>query len=355
MKRRFHINKHGVPSSCNYPIGTCSYGDEKSHFKTYEEAKRHIDLINEAVKGNITPPIENEAQKIRSYYISGTAINEFPLNRRIADVVDFDLIVVSWLAIKEVKEGMKHNRIGAARFTYGDIVRILEGELKLQEEYKDGLQLEQRYYNPIPFGFWEEQMKAQRNLYKDSLESLSDELGFEKMEIINLPMSARRLLVQDGYLTNAENLNEVVYRVVPKISQFGDIISYNHNKKSMSKEFDVYEIAGVVEGKSLHDLCYDENLDDKFRKIWEASEIKSSISFEEAKERYKKEQFFKGLHGTDIPRAFIKMSPIVAMEIANFVSTHRTIMMAIGDIMNERGLDEMFPTGLEEDDNWTID
>lgn len=356
MKKRFHINKHGIPASCNSPIGTCSYGDEKHHFDTYEEAKKHIDLINEAIKGNIAPPVESEAQKIRSYYISGTAINEFPLNRRIANVTDFDLIIISWLAINEVKEGMKDNRIGIAKFTYGDIVRILEEELKLRHEYKDGLQLEYKYYNPIPFPFWEEQMKAQRNLYKDSVENLSEELGLERMEIISLPMSARKRLVYDGYMTNAENLNEVIYRVVPKISQFGDIIVYNHSTEKVSKEFDVYEIAGVVEGKTLHDLCYDKNLDDKFKEIWDASEIESSISFEEAKERYKREQFFKGLEGTAIPKAFVRMSPVVAKEIAGFVSTHRTIMMAIGDIMHERGLEDMFPTGLEnDDDDWTID
>lgn len=355
MSRRFHISKHGVPAVCNSPAGMCSYGDENSHFDTYEEAKVHVDKISESVKGNIMIPIESSAQKIRSYYLSGTAINEFPLNKKVADLVDFDLVVVSWLTMKEVKEGMKNNRIGLAKFTYGDIVRVLEEELKLKEEYKDGLGLENKYYNPIPFAYWEEQMKAQKRLYEDSVDKLSEELGFESMEIISLPMDARRRLVQDGYLSSAENLNEVVYKVAPEISQFGNIIAYSHSTKEISREFDIYEIAGVVEGKSLHDLCYDKNIDTKFKEMWNSKEFDSEgVDYETVKEIYKKEQFFKGLEGTDIPRALMRMSPIVAKEIAGFVSTHRTIMMAIGKIMDDKGMGDMFPTILEEEDSWTI-
>ena len=356
MSRRFHINKHGVPAVCNSPSGICSYGGKDCHFNTYEETRIHIDKINESVNGNIMIPIESPAQKIRSYYLSGTAVNEFPLNKKIADLIDFDLVIISWLTMKEIKDGMKNNRIGLARFTYGDIVRVLEEELKLKDEYKEGLKLENKYYNPVPFEYWEEQMRAQRNLYNSSLDSLSEKLGFESMKIISLPMEARRKLVRDGYLSSAENLNEVIYKVVPKVSQFGDIIAYNHTTDQSSKEFDVYEIAGVVEGKSLHDLCYDKNIDSRFKELWDSKEFDSKgIDYESARKRYKKEQLFKGLEGTDIPRAFMRMSPIVAKEIAGFVATHRTIMMAIGKIMNEKGLEDMFPTILDEDDGWVIE
>lgn len=360
MVKKFHISKHGVPASCNSPIKLCPYGDERAHFKTYEKAKAHADRINEAVKGNgnVKLATENAAQKIRSYYTSGTAINQFPLNKKIADLEDFDLVVVSWLTISGVRENMRLNKIGIAEFTYGDIVRILEEELKLRGVYIKGLELEKKYYNPSSFGVLEDQMKAQMYLYKDSLNNLAEELGHEKMEIISLPMIARKRLVQDGYLDNAENMNEVVYRVYPKISQFGDIIVYNHNSKTESKEFDVYEIAGVIEGKTLFELCYSRNLDSRFKEMWDSKIFDSKkINYNEARERYKKEQFFKGLEGTDIPKAFMRMSPIVAQEISGFVSTHRTIMMAIGNIISANGLDrETMPDKLqEEDDDWIIE
>lgn len=355
----FHINKHGVPAICNSSIDECSYGDSSHHFETYEEAKIHIDQVGEAVKGNITFSIDSPAQKIRSYYSSGTAINEFPFNKKMADLIDFDLIIISWLAAREVKKGMENNNIGTAEFTYGDIVRVMEEELKLREEYKDGLKLGNKYYNPIPFRHWEQQMKEQRRLYRDSVEKLSDELGFDSMSIISLPMSARRRLVEDKYLRSAENMNEVIYKVTPEVSQFGDIISYNHSTGDVSREFDVHEIAGVVEGKTLHDLCYEKGIESKFEELWKTSEFNSNkdINYEEARDRYKREQFFKGLEGTDIPRAFMRMSPIVAKEIGGFVSTHRTIMMAIGDIMNRGGVnEETLPAALsEEEEEWIIE
>lgn len=358
MVKKFHINKHGVPAACSSPLKLCPYGAEKAHFKTYERAKAYADKINEAVKGNITFSSDNSAQKIRSYYISGTAINQFPLNKKIADLDDFDLVVVSWLTMNGVRESMQEKRIGLAEFTYGDIVRVLDEELKLRGKYANGLELEKKYYNPASFGVWEDQMKAQRNLYKDSVDILAEELGHEKMEIISLPMIARKRLVQDGYLKNAENLNEVVYRVYPKISQFGDIISYNHNSKVESKEFDVYEIAGVIEGKTLFELCYSRNLDSRFREMWDSKKFDTkNIDFNEARERYKREQFFKGLEGTDIPKALMRMSPIVAQEISNFVSTHRTIMMAIGNILNASGLsNDTMPEPLQDNsDDWIIE
>lgn len=361
MKKRFHINKHGIPVVCRFPKGRCFYGDESVHFESYEQAKQHIDNINKAIRGKVILPIEHSAQKIRSYYSSREAINEFQVNKKIADLPDFDLIIISWLAIEKVKEGMKENRIGNVKFTYGDIVRIVEEELKLRPEYKNGLKLEEKYYNPIPFDLWEDHMKKQRRKYRDSTDKLTKALAFESMSIISVPMSARKRLAQDGYLTNPENINEVIYKVSPKVSQFGDIIVYNHNTNETSKEFDVYEIAGAIEGKTLHDLCYEENVESKFNKIWESAEFTSNINvdYEVALERYKKEQFFKGLEGTSIPRAFVRMSPIAAKEIANFVFTHRRIMRAIGEIMNDDDFKDMFPSVFDkdsdDDDGWTIE
>lgn len=356
MSKKYHINKHGVPAACSTHINLCSYGGEKNHFSSYEKAKEHIDQLSEAVNGNITAPIDSPPQRLRSYYTSGTAINEFPLNKKISDLIDFDLIIISWLAAKEVKDGMKENRIGLAKFTYGDIVRVLEEELMLRDGI--GLKLEGKYYNPIPFLLWEQQMKEQRNLYNNSIEKLSEELGFESMTMICLPMSARERLVEDRFLRSAENLNEVIYKVVPGISQFGNIISYNHSTGDISREFDIHEIAGAVNGDTLNELCYSKSIESRFEELWRSSEFNSSkeINYEDARDRYKKEQFFRGLEGTDIPRAFMRMSPIVAKEIAGFVSTHRTIMMAIGNIMNDRGVSEdTIPEALREEEDWIIE
>lgn len=355
--KKYHINKHGIPSVCNHPIKLCPYG-ERNHFRTYEEAKRYSEKMNQAILGNVSfKPIEI-AQSLRSYYLSGTAINEFPINRKVADLVDFDLMIISWLAINEVREGMKNNMIGKAKYTYGEIVKIIEEEVKLKTEFKDGLKLEEKYYNPIPFVHWEEQMKVQKNLYSEYVDELADELGFESMSIISLPMRARRLLAEDKFISNPENMNEVIYRVVPAVSQFGNIIAYNHSTKTISREFDVYEIAGVLESKTLFDLCYAKNLDAKFNGLWEKTKDKfEGVTYDEAKDRYKKGQFFKGVEGTSIPKAFIRMSPVAAKEIANFVSTHRAIMIAIGNMMTERGFEGQTLEEIlrEEDDDWIIE
>lgn len=356
LSRKFHINKHGIPAVCNYPIAICPFGDESKHFESYEDAEEYINLLNKAVKGETDLIAKHPSQKIRSYYTSIEAINEFIPNRKVAEIEDFELIIISWLAKGDVKENMKHNQISEAKFTYGDIVRVIEEELKLQYRYKDGLNLEDKYYNPVPFPLWEEGMRAQRNLYRDMSDNLAKELNFEKMSIIYLPMSARLRLEQDGFMSNAENLHEVIYHVEPAISQFGDIISYNHTTGNISKEFDIYEIAGVMEGKTLYDLCYDENIESKFNKIWNSSSIdKDEIDYKAAIDRYKDNQLFKGLEGPAIPRAFVRMSPIVAKEISEFMSTYRAIIIAIGDIIDESGVKkEIFSPKLEDED-WIID
>ena len=49
------------------------------------------------------------------------------------------------------------------------------------------------------------------------------------------------------------------------------------------------------------------------------------------------------------------MSPIVAKEISEFMSTYRAIIIAIGDIIDESGVKkEIFSPKLEDED-WIID
>lgn len=345
---KFHINKHGVPATCNSPIDMCMYGDSSTHFPTYELAKEYADKIFESVKGNIVIETTHESQKIRSYYLSATAINEFHKNKKIAELQDFDLIIISWLTMQSVNEGMKLNEVCGVKFTYGDIVRIMESEIK----FKTGQLLSlHKYLNPLIGGDWEKQMKVQKELYENT-ENLTKKLNLDSMTPIFLPMDARKRLQKDGFMRNAENVNEVVYQVLPKISQFGDIICYNHSTEKISKEFDIYEVAGVVEGISLHETCYVSNKKN-FEKAWERREDLKGMNYDEALEKYKRKLFFKGVEGLDVPKAIIKMSPIVAKELAAFVERYRAIMGAIGDIIGDTEIPG--PLLFEDEDDWIIE
>ena len=355
MGIKFHINKYGVPAICNSPMVSCPYGSER-HFKTYEDAKVYADLLSEEIKTGIPLDKNDPAKKIKSYYNSFTAINEFPINRKIADLESFEFIIVSWLAKRTVESEMRYNRIGSANFTYGDIVRILNEEIK--GRFGEGLNLE-KYYNPIPHEFWEDSMVDQRNLYGETTHTLAGKLGFKSMEIISLPMSARRRLSYDGFLLNPQDIHEVIYRVYPAVSWAGNIVAYNHNTNEMSNEFDVFEIAGVVEGYTLHNLCYSEKIEDEFESVWEKIRQKgyNDVNYEHAMKRYKEQHFFKGIEGTDIPKIFIRMSPVVAQEIAKFVKNYNAIMFAVEDILSEQGVSGIeYEFDNEEDDgDWIIE
>lgn len=344
---KYHINKHGVPALCTRNIESCDFGGASAHFPTYELAKEYADKIFESVRGNVVLQATESAQKIRSYYLSASAINEFYKNRKIANIADFDLIIISWLTMDSINENMKYNKVGKVNFTYGDIVRMMEEELRV----KTGKTLNlKKYINFKPLETWERQMKEQHQLYENTV-LLSKELGFNSMEPICLPMKSRKRLEKDGFIRNAENINEVVYQVKPSISQFGDIISYNHSTNKVSKEFDIYEIAGVIEGKTLYETCYVNNKR-LFEEAWNERDDLKSLNYDLALERYKQRLFFKGIEGLDVPKALIRMSPMIAKEVSEFVGRYRAIMGAIGEILG----DENVPSAIEEDeDDWIIE
>lgn len=343
---KFHINKHGVPAACHYPIDLCQYGDKSTHFETYEEAKEYSEKVLESVKGNVVLEQKHPSQKIRSYYFSSTAINEFYKNKKVANIPDFDLVIISWLTMDKRVEDMKENKVCGVSFTYGDITRMMEEELKL----KTGKNLNvEKFLEVYKKNMIEEQMKVQKNLYENTA-LLSKELKLDSMEIIYLPMKARKLLEKDGFMSNAENVNEVIYKVSPEVSKFGNIVSYNHSTNKVSKEYDAYEIAGVLEGKTLYELCYISNRK-IFEEAWNKKGGSKTLTFETALEKYKEKLFFKGLEGLDVPRALIRMSPLVAKNISEFVVRYRAIMGAIGEILGDENVLKNF----DEEEDWIIE
>lgn len=365
MNQAFHINKYGIPTVCTYKVNTCPYGDEAAHFPTYEAAQTHLKMRKVEMSDKTKRVIDSPIKMIDSYYQSETALNEFPLNKKIVESVDFDLIMISWISLNEVREKMKLNQIGKAQYTYGDIIRILEQEILEGKDYKKGLHLKERYlegkkdfiikhtyYDPCEV--WDSLIDKQKAIYGGNTTLLAKQLGYDFINIQYLPKHARRLLEKDGYLNDASDIAEVIYKVYPPVSIWGNLVSYNHFTKEVGKEFDVYELVGAIEGKTLYDFTYSKSVDIEFDELWEQGMWENNQNFSKEyktqKEVFRASKFMKGLEGPDIPKAFVKMSPIAAKEIAEFVKVYRSIMKEVGNIMGEKGIEEVHHYFNKEDD-----
>ena len=345
MEKIFHIDKYGVPAICNSP-NYCPY-DKDRHFKDYDDAKLYINRETINSKSNLNHP----SKLIESYFDSISALNEFPLNRKIAELDDFDLMIVSWLMKPKVEENMKINKIANVKFTYGDIVRVISEKVKRITGFPINID---EYYNVSHKDNWTPEMKSQYESYNERCHEIAEYLNKESAELIVLPMDARNRLTNDGYMSSPDNIHEVVYKVGPEISPFGNMVSYNYSTGKISKEFDIYELAGVIEGKTLHDLCYSENYDSQFQSLWEKHQRKPSVNFDYAIRRFKEEQFMQGIEGTDVPKAFVQMSPIVAQELARFIRIYRAMMDEVRDILVSNNL-EFIGTYHDDDGEWMVD
>lgn len=359
MNKSFHINKYGIPAVCHAIAGACQFGGRDLHFDTYEEAQKHIDKLTKERENKVkSDPIKS----LDSYYQSDIALNEFQLNKQVSTYLDFDLMMISWASLPIVQKNMKMNKIGEAQYTFGDIIKILEQEIISDSEIEDGLHLKDRYLNgkndfAIPHTYydskehWEPFMEKQKELYDPVVQEFRRNLGYNNMEVMYLPMTARKLLEQDGYITDSEDINNVIYKISPEEPNLGDLIVYNHSTFEKSKPFDVYEFAGVIEGKTLFDFTHDKNSDIEFEEIWGNGEWVHNNEFPNEykiqREVFRAGKFMKGIEGPDILKAFVKMSPIAAKEIAKFIETHKILMKAVSNILGEKGVQDIY--GLQED------
>lgn len=350
MGLKFHVNQHGIPTVCNSLLTDCEF-DVDLHFKSYEDALSYIERREEEFKRK-TPNDEDQLiKRIQGYYDSLSAVNEFPLNREVAKIDDFELIMESWLAKDSIKKDMKRNVIYNIEFTYGDIVRVLSEEMKVM--YASKINLE-KYYNPIVYDYWEDWMKTQSQKYNDT-SKFKKNFQFENVEMIHIPMSARKCLEKDGFIKNSRNIHEVLYKITPSSSKHKNIISFNHSTNEFGEAFDIYELAGAVEGKTLYDLCY-HKIEQEFYSMWETSSLaNSNIDYTNIVDRYKSKQFYRGLEGADIPKAFVKMSPIVAKGIAEYIKSYRILMFSISEILIEIGAVEKYSLEDEDDGSWFIE
>lgn len=345
MGKIFHIDKYGVPAICNSP-NYCPYGKDR-HFKNYDDAKLYVEeeIINN--KSDLSHP----SRLIESYFDSLSALNEFPINKKVAELEDFDLMTVSWMMKPKVKMDMKVNKIANIRFSYGDIVRVINEKIKRITGSPIDID---RYYNVTHRDNWSPEMKTQYEHYNGRCHEIAEFLDKESAELIVLPMDARKRLSIDGYMNAPDNIHEVVYKVKPEVSPLGNMVSYNYSTGKISKEFDIYELAGVIEGKTLHDLCYSENYDSQFQNLWEKHQREPSVNFDYAVKRFKEEQFMQGIEGTDVPKAFVQMSPIVAQELARFIRMYRAMMDEVRNILVSNNLD-FIGTYYNDDGEWMVD
>lgn len=368
---RYHINKHGVPAVCSATVKACPLG---AHFATFEEAEAYANIELSKHYGTLGAPITVEVRKmhdddvpegfnrysisinskpeefVSNYYQSPEAIAFFEQNRQVVLEEDFDLMMISWATNKEIVEDMKNNKIGDAKYTYGDIIRVLEQEVI--DEYKiDGsLGIEERYlegrddigsthYNYIDEEFWEEQMAIQKIRYGHLDKKIANKLGYKEAKIFYLPMEARIRLEQDGYLSNANDLSDVVYKVCPPETEDKNLVAYNHNNGRIYKEFDAYQVAGVVEGHTLNDYTNEINTEREFEDLWNSEDFTPDESVEDdydsQYEAYRQNKFMRGISRLEVPRAFAKFSPIASKEIRGFTDTHKSIARVIGSILGE--------------------
>lgn len=356
MESLFHIDKYGVPSACTSPA-RCPYR-ENGHFKTYEDAKERADQIyNEFKRGS--PDDKNPIKKIRSYYSDYSAVTEFPINKKIAYMSDFELIIISWMERAKVKEQMKKNMIAGVKFTPGEIVRIVNAEMK--KKINRHIDLEE-YYN-IPKNKWSKETHRQFSQFKNKEKELAKKLNLEKVTMICLPMYARENLAKYGFISTPDNLNEVVYKVSPigELSEQSELISYNHSMNKITSCFSVFEVVGAVEDVSLYSLTYSESINKKFIKIWQEKELEGKgFSYEAGLNKFAEAHLFKTIQGTDIPKAFAKMSPPVAKELMEYFTTYRSIMLVMRDKLKDANLDfyskyVSFNNNIEDEGEWMID
>lgn len=356
MGELFHIDRYGLPTLCKSP-SNCIY-NERGHFNSYKKANKEAERLKKEFEDGYSTD-KNVAKSLKSYYLDYFAVSEFLYNKQISSVEDFDLIIISWMERKHIKEQMMKNQIGRAKFTPGEVIKVIEQEM-IRKKGKS-LELEKTHLEPIPKDKWEPEMIRQFSHYNDKRNDLALKLGYDSLEIISLPMYARENLEKEGLLSTAANMNEVIYRVTPQYSYKGDIIAYNHSIGKETSVFDIYEIAGAIEEITLYDVTYAENPNSIFRRIWESTPPEERpSSYEQALERFISSQFFKGIQGVDVPRAFVNHSPLVAQEVRNYFINYRRIMLVMKDKLSESNLDHYSKNVLfydkqkTDDEEWII-
>lgn len=353
MESLFHINKYGVPSACTSPM-KCPYR-KNGHFSTYDEAKEEAESLYSEFKKGI-PSSEDLVKNIRSYYLDYSAVTEFPINKKVIYEKDFDFIIISWIEKESVKLEMKRNMIAGVKFTPGEIIRVLNEELYLKTKSKINLD---NYYD-IPEKKWDKETYAQIHKFKASETNLAKSLNLESLSILCLPMEARKVLSENGFISTPENINEVVYKVYQN-NKVKEIITYNHSINKITSTFSIFEIVGAMENVSLYSLTYSENMRRRFLKLWEGNNLKEKgFSYEEGLNKFINAHLFKDLQGTDVPKAFIKKSPIVAKEISGFFRKYKNIMLVMREKLIEENLEfynqyVIFDENIEDDGEWMIE
>ena len=178
-------------------------------------------------------------------------------------------------------------------------------------------------------------MAVQRMRYGSIVGATKDVLGYESMSMKHLPMKARKRLQYDGFLDNAEDPANVIYEAKSYGSDERKLVVYNHRTGKTNREFDTYELAGVVEGYSLNDFANNVNTESQFDERWDNLKIDSRFpyDYDTQYDIYKKTQFLNGVSGLDVPRAFAKSSPIAAQKIKEFTHTHRALSGVINNML----------------------
>lgn len=370
MRRIYHINTYGVPAVCHSPVGRCPLGGTEVHFTSYEETEEFIEKLREEKEGLVNPVNLSSEKLVKNYFESDVALNEFHANKQVSTALDFDLMMISWASLSHVQEDMKKNMIGDAQYTYGEIIRILEKEIINERDYENGLYIRERYLLgkkdfPIQYSYyraeevWENQMELQKEQYDPPLPQFRQALGYSHMEVMYLPMEARKRLETDGFITDAEDLTIVLYRINPP-DGINEIIAYSHSETKLLSSFDFYEFAGVVEGKTLYDFTHSRSADVEFDELWESGrwphDNQYPYEYKIQREIYKSTKFMRGIEGPDIPRAFVRFSPIASSEIARFVRTHQTLMIAVSKMVGDKITEHYGYYQDEEEDEfgWSI-
>ena len=175
-------------------------------------------------------------------------------------------------------------------------------------------------------------MVVQKIRYSHLDDKVAKRLGIDNVDMYYLPMEARERLQRDGYLCNAQDLSNVIY----KSEETGNLITYNHKNGRVYKEFDSYEVAGVVEGHTINDYANKLNTQKDFDSNWENHKEENNLTdddYEEEFEKYRDKQFMRGISRLEVPRAFAKFSPLAAQEIKDFTNTHKSIARVIDRLM----------------------
>lgn len=60
----WHINKHGVPAPCHAKPGNCPLGGADQHFKTAEEAQKHVDKLNMESYGLLAKTVGDLSERL---------------------------------------------------------------------------------------------------------------------------------------------------------------------------------------------------------------------------------------------------------------------------------------------------